>query len=488
MSATTKTANKKRRRGFGWRDFRIWINTQKREAKKKDDDDTVTWMDLLSATGTDLWILRQRALVENPKSNDAAVSLPVYRHQKMRVTIVGSTITFVAMESQGMDKREQEPTSDTSQSLTQVTGVEWMRQRDLIARQALSEVKELSLAAVDTVSWGDALRLMSIKQESDKHNAGMKQWQGSENGTYTVNVKHCAKANVDVVVDLKEMVIQVSLGWVTRLFGGHHDDDAEHIQLCTTFRQYWQCSRARVKDTPSLEAARTQLAQCIQGNHSSGLFQRIFRQEELTTRQKCSNCINAMVAAFDTTVVIVFWTIWNLTQAKSGDDGTWGKCRNDSADDERCANDLTILAELKQVATEGKVLDTTSLSYLGRAMMETLRVYPPVWTLPRVTSTDGQHVKLDVVWTNDALDRDWNPNHSRSCRLASFGLGKRHCPGGTAALFAAYRLLCRFVREFDAPHECKAGQTLRSLYLGPTLCMEGPQHFALRRAISSLAG
>jgi hypothetical protein len=104
--------------------------------------------------------------------------------------------------------------------------------------------------------------------------------------------------------------------------------------------------------------------------------------------------------------------------------------------------DSDLLAVLKQQATQGKLVDYTGLSYLGRALAETLRDLPPIWTLPRTWPVDATCVaaKLDVVAVNGVLldpRDDWN----RRCYVTSFGLGKRHFPAVTAALFAAYQLL-----------------------------------------------
>jgi hypothetical protein len=54
--------------------------------------------------------------------------------------------------------------------------------------------------------------------------------------------------------------------------------------------------------------------------------------------------------------------------------------------------------------------------------------------------------------------------------LASFGLGKRHCPVGTAALFAAYRLLGQCIGTFDAGmQEQDTDWALNHADLSPTL-------------------
>jgi hypothetical protein len=77
---------------------------------------------------------------------------------------------------------------------------------------------------------------------------------------------------------------------------------------------------------------------------------------------------------------------------------------------------------------------------------------------------------------------DWNPDvENRRCYLASFGLGKQHCPKGTAALFAAYRLLGHFIGTFfDAGmQEQYTDWALNHAYLSPTLSVRGPQHFII---------
>jgi hypothetical protein len=86
---------------------------------------------------------------------------------------------------------------------------------------------------------------------------------------------------------------------------------------------------------------------------------------------------------------------------------------------------------------------------------------------------------MDIPTTNGALDRDWDPHQERKVLIASFGLGKRHCPAGTAALYAAYITIRRFVLSFESAKECEADKALSDAYLGPTLCVHGPQFFRL---------
>ena len=69
----------------------------------------------------------------------------------------------------------------------------------------------------------------------------------------------------------------------------------------------------------------------------------------------------------------------DLSKTSSG----WERCQ--LVTDEQAKRDLIQLATFKKKATQGtsptEALE--KLSYLGRAVVETVRVYPPIWTLPR---------------------------------------------------------------------------------------------------------
>jgi len=348
-----------------------------------------------------------------------------------------------------MDK-PQDPHSASSSlgcPLTRTVGNEWMRQRSLMTK-ALSDIKERSLKAVATVNFDDI-----------------------------------CKSSSKTVVDLKKVVMEASSSWVVRLFRGHAFDTNK--ELAESFLLFWHEIRAIQKNTESANAAKVAFTEAIQLDVSDGLFRSIYRSG-LSPQDALENCVNTMTAAFETTFCLVFWTIWNLATEEE----SWDKCRGEillgNNNDGKAEQhpDLEKLASLKKAATQGKLVNNKDLSYLGRALIETVRVYPPVWTLPRsYPGSDAVSAKLDVPTANRALNRDWNPDRTDSMvSITSFGVGKRHCPAGTASLFAAHSLIRCFVTSFERPRECELGKALRSTYLGPTLCMEGPQYFEIQCA------
>ena len=163
-------------------------------------------------------------------------------------------------------------------------------------------------------------------------------------------------------------------------------------------------------------------------------------------------------------------------------------------------------------------------SVVARCLAETLRVFPPVWTLARRTPSSAAAtkgctatttarlavVRADVLTMNanqaadghldgaaharggggatpyggDAIAavlRAWDPQRARdSAPLASFGLGQRSCPAGAAGLVAAFIVLRAVLADFDV-RERTPGHAVRSARLGPTLTLMGPQLFEIRR-------
>lgn len=288
-------------------------------------------------------------------------------------------------------------------------------------------------------------------------------------------------------VNLSRMVADACLDWVSCLFLGYEHRGEDTRVLSDVFYFYWTELRSLNKQTDTVRSAQSSLVRTIESHahqssgdiRSNGLIARMHEQD-WTVEQVSANVVNAMTAAFETTAVILFWTIWNLARTP----GAWQTCRQEwgtTACQQNLQKELDTLAMIKATATQGKAVDISSLSYLGRALMETVRVYPPVWTLPRFLPEEQRYAKLDVPWTNQALDRRWDPSglNTEQYFIASFGVGKRHCPGGTAALFAAHTLLRSFIQKFEAPVECQPGMAVESIYLGPTMCNDGPQFFDL---------
>lgn len=199
---------------------------------------------------------------------------------------------------------------------------------------------------------------------------------------------------------------------------------------------------------------------------------------------------------------MVFWTLWNLSKSER----RWERCKAITTTTNQEAtkkNDLIQLAIFKKSATQGKPIQLNTVSYLCLSLLETVRVYPPVWTLPRTFQDDTQNprlCKVDTLSCNQAWDLDWNPDvyyetttsdddatSSHYCsysreQIGSFGWGKRHCPAGTAGLYAAYEMIQSFLqtcRHGPPISECEEDRAIKSCYLGPTLCLPSPQNFEI---------
>ena len=409
---------------------------------------TLSFRRLLSSRGETLWKTRQQTL-----KDQTIVKLPIHQQESSSseeegtcVYVLSSVSEFERLEhDHGMDKFEKTKGGEGVQPLTECTGDDWLRQRRLV-RNAFANIPRLSLEAVESVPFRDIVA-----------------WGGS------------VENEKNGLVDLKQLVLDVSLRWVVRLFRGK--DDEVLADACIGL---WTQIRAIEKNNLSIVQARKSFVRSFQWD--GGILLSLLKSG-LTTEEATSNAMNAMIAAFDAVQSLVFWTLWNLSHTPEG----MNRCKDElliQDDHDECIvqeNDLSRLAELKQLATQGKPVRWMGLSYLGRALCETIRVYPPVWTLPRTwpVGNDAVAAKLDVLATNGALDRNWDPTNDDDHFIASFGLGKRHCPAGTAALFAAYVLIRRFVFVFDTIKEHQTHRALDSVYLGPTLCVEGSQWFHL---------
>jgi cytochrome P450 len=294
-------------------------------------------------------------------------------------------------------------------------------------------------------------------------------------------------------------------------------------------RAFWQVSRsAEPVASNTMALRRRALVECYynyynnnnenneDGGREEGVLDSLLHCG-LSRTEAADNAVNAMIAAVDAVQALLFWTIWNLTKTKTG----WRTCQeqvmqtttNDHDDDareqEQFQNDLDGLAKIKQTATRGERVDYSNLTYLGRALCETLRVFPPVWTLPRTwPNTGDSHLipddaaavsvpmnndgrpappirfsKFDIPTANGTKSyRDWNPNGliattPHSTYMTSFGLGRRHCPAGTAAIFAVYYFLTEIFQIIEELEESQENHALDSARLLPTLSVVGPQWF-----------
>lgn len=397
-----------------------------------ESENGTTWLQLLNVRGAKLWEIRQLAL------NEPVVILPLNSERKKFIRVFCTANDFLQEEKgSGMDKFATAQLREI-RSLTQTVGKTWKEHRAMM-KLALNGIKEMSFKAA-----------INAKIELT---AGFKMSK----------------------VDLKAMVQKFTLQWAVVLFYGKYD---EEFSAC--FFDYFKQSRALHKNHSALSETKDKLAEILNPVNEDGLISNIFKCG-LTKESSKSNCISAMTAAYDATYALVFFTIWNLAKNEMN----WKKAQSvvDSENKIETEKDLETLSYLKSKSTEGLLVDASSLSFLGRALTETLRVYPPVWTLPR-NCPMGKEIssKLDVLSANKATNREWNPDSCESkLQITSFGVGKRSCPAGTAALIAAYTLLRRFISLYERPSECIVDNSLHSIYLGPTLCMEGAQFFFLQQ-------
>eukprot|EP00522_Entomoneis_paludosa_P011044 CAMPEP_0172463412 /NCGR_PEP_ID=MMETSP1065-20121228/47083_1 /TAXON_ID=265537 /ORGANISM="Amphiprora paludosa, Strain CCMP125" /LENGTH=544 /DNA_ID=CAMNT_0013219351 /DNA_START=30 /DNA_END=1664 /DNA_ORIENTATION=+ len=505
-------------------------------------EETIAWTELLAAQGPDLWSMRAKALGgsasgcpvhrghstapikeddkhESPPDRPSICHLhvdPSRPHANVRVFC--SIQEFVTAErDQGMDKipdsrmgsRPQQGTKNNNvgnvQALTQAVGDEWVRQRRILKdpqRGPLQNLKEQSLRAARAVNFAQLV------------------------GPGTTAKSHGESNDTTVEIDLKQIVLRAVCEWAVRLFHGRTDP-----VLSNAFLNYWNEIRQQKKNPRHVQMkARQDLVEAISWD-GNGLFQAFQECGFASHEEGLENALHAMVAGADAAACLIFWTLWNLGSTQNLT--IWESCRNEirqshsnhkDNDTTRNANtiyenellerDLDLLAAVKLQATQGLPIENLpQLSCLGRSLVETVRIFPPVWTLPRAWGGDDAiSAKLDVPTVNGALDprKDWNPqqhvvsrdasvgddenrhqSHTKTKNkkpspktqndiyISSFGVGKRSCPAGTAALLAAMTMLWQFVETFEKLEECQPEKALHSAYLGPTLAVDGPQFFRL---------
>lgn len=429
-----------------------------RRRRRRRSTGTRTWRELLEVTGPGLWTVRKEAFSANTRSTISGADneddslahitkLPLQagfqNSKKHYVSVITSASVFQDIETKyHLDKIRAKNTSGPL-PLTQCTGSEWVRQRKLVTL-AFSDIPTLSLKAAEYIRFSFILNCdKDIFQRS-------------------------------VCVDLKDAILKQSLGWVVRLFVGKKD-----FQLEKRCFEYWSHVRARNKPSGAIQKNARELFATSMRWDCGGILLQLSEsapsQEEATV-----NAINAMIAALDAVQSITFWTIWNLLQ----NDSHWQRGRQEvieacKEDKQIRETDLHLLAQFKKQATKGQRVNYAGLSFIGRALAETIRVYPPIFTLPRAASNhEVLSTKVDIPSINAALDRHWNPDRvGPDTAVASFGLGKRHCPAGTAAIYASYTMIHRFLRSCKSIKECVPGKALQCVYLGPTLCVDGSQLF-----------
>jgi cytochrome P450 len=150
------------------------------------------------------------------------------------------------------------------------------------------------------------------------------------------------------------------------------------------------------------------------------------------------------------------------------------------------ARNRQCLETLRQEADQ--IEDVSKLAYTRMAIDETLRLFPPVWMLPRRAAGDDCIGGYDVPAGSDVLislysmhrhsdfwpqPERFDPGRFASARRPGagaylpFGSGPRTCVGASLGLIEAVTLLATIVARFDfrleseEDAECEAGLSLR---------------------------
>ncbi len=443
-----------------------------------------SWRELLSNHGPELWSIRRRAFFGEEK-HIVALSIMQRSHKSWwrrivdsdeKMIVISCPHLFCQVEKEqddmgnlpGLDKPD--TTGIPPRPLNRCIGDEWKRQRSQL-QGAFTNLPQRSLEAARKVPFRDILEKHTIRGQDPAQ-----------------------QSNKMVVVDWKQVSLDLSLLWVVQLFRGYSDPRLEETCMAV-----WEVSRSHEPVPGHIFSQKQQdFLECLgHPDRGTGVLQSIF-QSGLSESEARDNALNAMVAAMDGAQALLFWTLWNLSNTNKYKGG-WTECRkllDRDADDllQMMQNDLEGLARFKKAAVQGEIVDYSPLSYLARALCETVRVFPPVWTLPRTWPQKTQFVSMDdptfgrrpICWSKldipsvNGANRcwDWDPNNPpTSTRIASFGIGRRHCPAGTAALHAVYYFLIQSIQKMEHIEECNSNHALHSVYLLPTLGVVGPQYF-----------
>jgi hypothetical protein len=458
-----------------WRDFFCCCK------KNYQDEETIYWRDLMTSRGPELWNVRNRIndqMIDNQRR--LALSRP---RRKEYILFLNPKMLPELEDRQGLDKINtstdaQQHHQQQRMPLTMTTGNEWKHQRNVIC-SAFSNLPKLSLEAVKLINWRETLFSHNMKKDTLDDDCMLK-------------------------VDLKQVILELSLTWLTGLFCGSPGKDGEKIlwkeKLKASCFNYWKQTRALFKDKLAIQDALNELETSLPWNYNNdddgeiiaaeygGILLALDAAPGLARKEVTDNAVNAMIASLDAVQSLVFWTLWNLSKNDEG----WKRCRQEAiSNPQQAKRDLVQLAMFKKLATQGKPIKfKKDFSELVRALVETVRVYPPVWTLPRnwsnldKDSTSIISSKFDVLSCNRATDRVWSLDHrdDEEFYIASFGLGKRHCPAGTAGLYAAYEMIRCLFLEVEEIRECEPHQALNNCYLAPTLSVHGPQYFEMRKS------
>lgn len=280
-----------------------------------------------------------------------------------------------------------------------------------------------------------------------------------------------------IQVDLKHLLEEAISSWLVMTFAGSPNSDLQNA-----FLRHWRPLRGKKRQKlhviellEEINKCNSGLIGCIKSHKSS---------REFLANEILPNALHAMIAAFETTLTTTFWSLLeideNLSQLQMN--------TLRQMDTQELLDELSVF---KHAAAGGESISPAAIprSKLGRCIAATLRVYPPVWGICYILSQLKKseypgvkriHCHVLPANGNDACNRRWDPDLDHSQPLATFGVGKRHCPGGTTALMAVGIIVQGLISEFSISEVIK-GNAVKTSYLSPTLNMQGPQLFSVSR-------
>ena len=476
----------------------------------------ILWATLLRARGAALWLLRHD-LAPKEDGTSAAVSLGD------GILLLRAVQEFATLERVGALIKVRKAVHEADGlPLTYAMGECWRRQRT-----AITKVLPHALAADRVECAAERCGALLVAALSAAIAGG---------------------SGDSVVLDLKSQTEHALSEWIVEIAAGVTSDATQALR--STFLAHWRALRygASSADGGVARAARDE-EQLVQPHHlafrhaarlacdassSCGLAAGLRaaqgdgtgEQPSLARSETAPNLCFGMVAGFETTLSLVMWTLVEVGAPQRAElrahlraacrrcDGAAVANPNPDPDpgpgpdpsrrsdgaavahmQEQAA--LETLRSLKQRAVAGEAINATALANgdgelhpLVPALLETLRCYPPVWSLPRDVRTlrkggrpAARFARGDVLSMNGATARDWDPHVERPpMPLASFGVGERHCPAGGSGLVAAFIVLRQVLASFEF-EEAVAGHAVASTRLAPTLVMDGPQYFRVKRAV-----
>ena len=393
------------------------------------------------AWGIDLWARR-----------DMLTNLPF-----SLVSSQDGTVVWFASQKQYRDLEKSDhlaPKSEshTAKALTEAHGETWKRQRKVMQQRVLSH--GLALAE----EFGEQVGQTLAQQLIEKTISG------------------------PVDIDLQEFLKEGIAQWVSGLFLGKVDQD-----VISSFLPFWESLRSleslsSEKKQQLRKTFETKL-QTASGGFIGYMRSNIDDNNGFKKDEVIPNAVFAMTAAFETTLDIIFWTFVGLSESSESLRLNVAKSAQKTSDNWQAIRQALI--RMKTQATSGQLVDPIDKDLLiVRSILETLRVYPPVWFFSRPLQKMGadniaEAVRLDVVLANQSTDRNWDPLVDRYLPLASFGVGKKSCPGGNAALLGSAIILSHILKSFSLD-EKNSGHAVNSSHLTPNLYVDGEQLFTIR--------